>query len=191
MNTIANKKEALPAGLVDTNVEFFVHKNEVFCLYNGKTYSFDEIPAHILEIIRKDMNANKAALRALDSWNIFNLNERIKQYIACRFGAFDNTPDIGPDGRVSKTEYVDCGRRGQCPWEGRLCSSIVVAGGVLKKEEIQVLRLMGAEKVDKEIAHELNLTYDRVCYVKKQIKLKTGVDGKSGLAVLAHKLNLI
>ena len=190
MKNIDNSQK-LPAGLIDSGVEFFVHQNEIYCLHNGATFTFENIPQHIIQLIREDMFQYPKALKALKDWDINDPEAQIKQYIMCRFGGFDNNSDISSDGKILHTEYINCGRRGQCPYEGKLCASIEVKQGVLSRREIAVLKLIGAGKLDKEIADELDISRAAIRNHKDHISQKAGVERKASLAILAHQLNLV
>lgn len=190
MNLI-DKRQQLPPGLVDNAVEFFIHKHEVECLYQGIRYSFNKIPAHIIEVVENDMMANPKALKALADWDITDQNEQIRQYIACRFGGFDYQADISADGLIQPAEYIDCGRRGSCAYEGKLCTSLLLVNGIATRREIEVLKMIGKSFLDKEICDQLNISQDTLRNHKDSLSQKAGVERKPSLAILAHKLNLI
>jgi DNA-binding CsgD family transcriptional regulator len=190
MNLIDNNQH-LPPGLIDNGVEFFLHENEVKCLHKGSVLSFDQFPTEVLETVESDMLANPKAMKALADWNITDQNNQIKQYITCRFGGFDNSPDICTDGNIKPAEYVNCGRRGQCAYEGKLCASIQLENGVLTKREIDVLKLIGLGLLDKEITDLLSIAQDTLRNHKDNISQKAGISRKAALSVLAYRLKLI
>jgi DNA-binding CsgD family transcriptional regulator len=190
MNFI-DHKQTLPPGLMDNSVEFFIYEHEIKCLYKGQVMSFENFPSEVIEIIDNDMAQNPKAMKALLDWDITDDNERMRQYIACRFGGFDNSPDICENGFVQPAEYVDCGRRGSCDYEGKLCSSIILEFGILTRREIDVLREIGRGLLDKEICDILNIAQDTLRCHKDSICLKSGVQRKAGLSILAYKYKLI
>ncbi|MNK53056.1 Oxygen regulatory protein NreC [compost metagenome] len=190
MNLVDNKQQ-LPAGLVDGAIEFFIHQHEIKCLYNGKTYTFENFPAEVLDKVEADFAKNVEAIKALVDWDITDYNEQLRQYIACRFGGFDYTPDITADNEVQTAEYVDCGRRGKCKYEGKLCSSIKVANGILTQRELEVLKLVAIGLLDKEIIEKLFISQDTLRSHKENISVKAGVSRKPQLTALAYQLNLI
>lgn len=190
MNLI-DKNQQLPPGLVGDAVEFFIHQHEVKCQTQGRTYSFDEMPAEILQIIEDDMMASPKALKALADWDITDQNEQMRQYIACRFGGYDYQADISPEGGIQPAEYVDCGRRGKCNYEGKLCTSLQLQHGILTRREIEVLKCIGEGLLDKEICELLHISQDTLRNHKDKISQKSGVERKPSLGILAHKLNLI
>lgn len=188
---LVDHSQHLPAGLIDGSVEFFLYDNEVRALYKGCTYAFKDFPKEILDIVSNDMLANPKAMESLAKWDITDPDAQIRQYIACRFGGFDSNPDITASGEIHHREYFNCGRRGICPYEGKLCATIKVAHGELTKREIEVLRAIGLGKLDKEICDELNICQDTLRSHKDNISVKTGEERKPALGILAHKLNLI
>lgn len=190
MNLI-DKKQQLPPGLVDDAVEFFINDHEVKCLYKGTVYKFADFPQHIMNIVETEMLANPKALKALADWDITDPDEQIRQFIACRFGGFDYRPDIAADGMIQPAEYVDCGRRGTCPYEGKLCTSIQLPNGILTRREIEVLKLIGQCLLDKEICDLLCISQDTLRNHKDSIAQKAGVERKPALGILAHRLNLV
>ncbi len=191
MNLI-DRNQVLPPGLMDDAAEFFIHDNEIWCLYRGNRISFENFPEHILDVLDSDMVSNPKAMKALYDWDITDPDARMRQYVACRFGGFDNTPDICRDGVVQAAEYVDCGRRGgMCDYEGKLCSSIVLEYGILTKKEIEVLRQIGLGLFDKEICDVLNIAQDTLRTHKDHLYQKSGVQRKAGLSILAYKYKLV
>jgi DNA-binding CsgD family transcriptional regulator len=184
-------KQALPPGLMDDSVEFFIYNHEIWCLYRGNKYTFVDFPEEVIETVDADMVSNPKAMKALCDWDITDQDERMRQYIACRFGGFDNSPDICADGNIQPAEYVDCGRRGICDYEGKLCSSIVLPNGTLTKKEIEVLRHIGLGLLDKEICEVLNIAQDTLRSHKDNLCSKSGTQRKAGLSILAYKYKLI
>lgn len=187
--TVPNQK--LPAGLEDSGVEFYVLHNEVRCLHGGRVYRFDEIPQSILDQVEEYMMSKPDAVKALLDWDIKNGDDMLRQFIACRFGGFDTTPDIAPNSSIIEADYFDCGRRGRCKFEGKLCSTVKVANGYLTKQEIRVLQLIAQGKLNKEIAAELHISEETVSSHNQNIQVKTGCYRKPELAILAREKNLI
>jgi len=188
---ISKIKQSLPAGLEDKGVEFYVYNNDIKCLHAGKTYQWSEIPDWILERVAVDMLQNQDALKALVAWDLTGREEMLKQYIICRFGGFDEDPDIDSKGNIDHTEYFDCGRRGSCSHEGKLCATIQVANGYLTKQEVKILRLVAKGKMNKEIADQLSISEDTVSSHNQNIQQKLGVSSKIEMAAFATRKNII
>lgn len=186
---ISKKTSRIPAGLVDKSVEFFWHQNEIKCTYNGKTYVFDEFPQYVIDKVLEDMESDPVALKSLAHWENLDDDGRLRQWIFCRFGAFDMEPDIDKNGNIEYTEYFDCGFRGICKHEGKLCRTIKVDHGVLTKTELEILKHV--ELPDKLIADQLSISIETVSTHWQNIRQKTGKRNKIELAVLANQKGII
>jgi|SRR5690606_18133926 len=191
MTKLNQIKQVIPPGLEDAGVEFYVHSNDIKCLHNGKIYKWGEFPQAIIERIERDMLEHPEAIRALIDWDLIQAEEQMRQYIICRFGGFDNEADISADGKIEYTEYFDCGRRGNCRQEGKLCSTIKAPHGILTKQELAVLKLVAINKMNKEIADILCISEETVSTHNQNIQAKLGVDNKLGMASWAIAKNII
>jgi DNA-binding CsgD family transcriptional regulator len=187
LNTANHSK--LIAGLIDQGVEFFVHANEVKCIHAGQVYSFEQFPEWIIKVIEEDMVKHPEALKALATWENLHQTEYVRQYIYCRFGGLDFDPDIDSNRKLSYAEYFDCGFRGVCKYEGKLCCTIKVSEGHLTKTEIEVLKRVAL--ADKSIADELCISTDTVNSHLQNIRRKTGYSNKVELAIFATKKGII
>ncbi|WP_131535548.1 response regulator transcription factor [Pedobacter nototheniae] len=185
----ATKNSRLIAGLVDKAVEFFVHRNEVYCVHDGRTYVFEEIPRWIIDIVEHDMLKHEDAIKALALWENLADEDYIRQYIICRFGGIDDEPDIDTKGVVHEAEYFDCGLRGTCKHEGKLCTAFKVANGYLTKMELAILKLINLP--DKIIADRLSISTETVSTHQQNIRIKTGLKSKVELAIFAQKKGII
>ena len=180
----------LLAGMVDKGVEFFVHQNEVKCIHDGKVYVYDDFPEWIISLIQDDMIKYPEAIKALASWENLHPSEYTRQYIYCRFGGIDFEPDINAQKEVQYAEYFDCGLRGSCKYEGKLCCAIRTESGQhLTKTEIEVLKRV--DKSYKVIADDMNISIDTVNSHMQNIRKKTGLAGVAELAIYATKKGII
>lgn len=184
-------KQNIPPGLEDKGVEFYVFDNDIKCLHDGIKYSWGEFPESILTLIQEDMIKHPEAIKALVSWDLVQTEEMMRQYIICRFGGFDNEPDIDAHGNIDYTEYFDCGRRGNCAQEGKLCSTIKAPNGHLTKQELKVLKLVASGYMNKEIAAALFIQEDTVSSHNQNIQAKLGVADKLGMSAWAVRKNII
>lgn len=191
MVNLNNLKQHLPPGLEDNGVEFYFFGNVLKCLHQGVRYTWGEFPEWILHKIEEDMLAHPDAMKALVNWDLTQREEMIYQYIICRFGGFDNSADITEAGDIAHTEYFDCGRRGHCAQEGKLCSAIKVGDEHLTKQEINVLKKVTAGKSNKVIAAELHISEETVSSHNQNIQRKLGVASKTEMATWAILKNIV
>lgn len=188
---ISKIKQHLPPGLEDNSVEFYVHENCIKCLHKGVKYSWGEFPEWIIQKIEDDMLVHPDAIKALLAWDIQERDEMIRQYIICRFGGFDGNPDISNSGDIDYVEYFDCGRRGNCSQEGKLCSAIKVGEDYLTRQELNVLKKVASGKSNKVIAAELILSEETISSHNQNIQRKLGVFTKIEMATWAVKRNIV
>jgi len=137
---LVDNSQTIPAGMVDESVEFFLHEDEVYCQTSGHVHSFDNFPKRVIDIMNADMAKYPEKIDCLIDWGLEEEGPQMRQYIACLHGGHDSSADICKDGNVQPSEYVNCGKRGECKYEGKLCNSIVLPNGTLTKSEISVLR---------------------------------------------------
>lgn len=160
----------LPAGLEDNGLEIYIHKGELRVIYNQRTTSFDLLPDNVKDIFTAHMFSNKSAVKSLKKdFSLEDANDMLLQYIKCNFGNFDMIPDADEDGSIYP-ECWDCGKRGTCPGEGKVCSRFKGPNGFLTKRETEILFLMIEGKLDKEIADHFGVTMPTIETQMKNIR---------------------
>lgn len=182
----------LPAGLVDQNYEFFVSPHAPLSAITGGTVRrFEDLSEDVLLVIEKQMRRYPAKLREIGKMGITDRRESIKQFLVCNYGGFDNHADM-VDNRLMPTEYWPCPKRGTCAHEGILCDKFKTdTGEYLNKREIQVLKLIAAGFLDKEIAEQMGgISVHTVTTYTQNIRRKTGLSRKPDLTLYAHQKNL-
>ncbi len=175
--------QLLPAGLIDDSFEIFYHGVDVYVIMNATVTAFSEWPQWLIDLIGSDLAKYRAAVWALDELGLIDHNERIWQYSRCRFGGYDGNPDITPNGDILHTEYWDCGFRCKCPYEGLICSSIKVKNGVLTAREIDIIRLVAEDLLNKEIADVLDMSEKTVPVHLQNIARKIGISNRRGTLI--------
>jgi DNA-binding CsgD family transcriptional regulator len=148
----------LPSGLEDKGLEIYIHNGALRVTYNGKATSFDKLPAPVRDAFASHLAANKSAQKSLrEDFGITDPETMLEQYVKCNFGSFDFVPDRNESGAISP-ECWDCGCRGNCPGEGKVCRLPEGPGGMLAKKETQVYFMVKEGKYDKEIADIMTIT---------------------------------
>jgi DNA-binding NarL/FixJ family response regulator len=181
----------LPAGLEDKGMEIYIHRGELRVIYDSQIISFDHLPESIRDIFSQHMIANKAALKSLKTdFGLSDANDMLMQYIKCNFGNFDGQPDMNEDG-VTISECWDCGQRGTCPGEGKVCSRIAGPNGMLTKRETEILFLLIEGKFDKEIAANFEVTLPTIETQLKYIREKLGCNNRIEVMNFAIRRKLI
>lgn len=178
----------LPAGLIDQNTEMMVVNNDLICLNGGKVVEFEQLPTSVHYAIDLEMVRNGSSNATANLCNSLDAMVVRKQYAKCNFGGMDNNADITIDGTVVH-EYVNCGKRGNCYYEGRVCKHIKVINGYLTPREIVYLKHLNL--LNKEIAEAMNISEETVPSYGKKIHEKTGLQTKAEQMALAYQLGLI
>lgn len=188
MKSLVNQR--IPAGILDDSFELFSQSNKQYCMAEGRRHDYPNFPKWILDIIDIDMIKHPTKVDALKSTGLISHIEIRRWYIHCCFGGWDGNPDY-INGELVHTEYFDCGQRGNCLYEGKICNSIVHQYS-LTQRQIQVVKLLHEGLQDKEIAEELSICTTTVSvHVKKTIK-KLALGNRSDVVRFAsdHKILL-
>ena len=180
----------LPAGITpgDLSVELFAKPNEFgkcYFLHNGQTRSFDEMADKDRSLLQNKLIGDKKAIKYLGKMGI-PANAMLEQYNFCNRGKLDSTPDITQVGKLSK-EYFDCGQRGKCIGEGRVCS---MAG--LTFRERQCLQLAGAGKDYAAIKEDMGFRSTiAVNSLMTKLRMKLDAKSKSELCIRAYEMGIV
>jgi DNA-binding CsgD family transcriptional regulator len=181
----------LPAGLEDNAVEIYLHKGELRIINNGKTSYFELLPEAVHEAFVLHLMANKIALASLKKdFGLSDAQEMLIQYIKCNFGNFDGIPDMDEDGTIYP-ECWDCGRRGSCPAEGKVCNRLQGPNGLLTKRETEIFFLLIDGKSHKMIADIFGTHIQTIETQLKDIREKLGCHSSIEVMNFAMKRKLI
>jgi len=189
MNTANIQK--IHSGITDGNTEFFAHENEFKAFHKGEIIDFKNFPLEILNFIRKLYRKDFKAQKALTAWGITGNKERLKRYGMCMFGGLDNVPDLMSDGTYQSSEYWDCGRRGNCPFEGKICKPVEVKNGILTIKEIEVIQMLSLGDKEAVSAEKLGMAFNTLTNHKTAINNKMGTQSKFQSMMEAMKRNII
>jgi DNA-binding CsgD family transcriptional regulator len=176
----------IPAGLVDENIEFMVENGEVKFTMNGTLHDFLELTVNDLAVVENAFKTDFKAQTGIELIGITDPIERLKKYIFCRWGALNSKADIDHDSDDLDIEYWDCGCR-PCLGDGLICKYPKVKEKRLTRHEMIIIRSIGNERLNKQIAEDLNVSFDTVNKECRTIANKIGCYGKNGIAAFAGK----
>jgi DNA-binding CsgD family transcriptional regulator len=179
----------IPAGLVDTSIEFFMANGELMVIENGITSPFMELTVNAATLLRDELDRNPIALKALEQMGIDNALEQLYQYAKCRYSDLNEVGDL-KDGE-SHPEFWDCGQHGKCFYEGILCVPLRAPFGRLTNREIQIIKLISQDYPDKIIAKKLVLSIHTVRTHIKHIEDKIGAFTKVGVTCYACQNHIV
>ena len=184
-------KQKLPAGLSsdDNNIEIFAEGTGLYALYQGEKMLFKNLPDNILDIFREEMLRNKKAFKTLCEKNHNQPENILSQYVWCNYGGFNIQPDL--ENTILTPEYWDCGKRGKCPYEGKICLCHKEGDAILSKREIEIIKLIASGLADKEIADKLCVSYHTITTHRQNIERKLDARSKVDVAIWAFKNDII
>lgn len=180
----------IQAGVADRGLEIFKQGDRTLATFAGHTYKFQDLPNLVLNLLRADLALNLKAQAALAEWGLEDPMARLEKYAACRFGGVDLFPDITSCGTLTP-DYHDCPSRGTCPFNGQICVKPAGANGEISPRELEVLKLIAQNFMEKEIADLLIITQTCVAKHRKSLFKKIGVSSSIGLTHWAISHNII
>jgi len=151
--------DKLPSGLTPTDhsIEIFADPEnfgKCFWISEGKTNNFWELPLHIIDDLRDELSSDTKALKGLRLMGLSTEAGMLEQYNYCNRGKLDGVPDISTNGKLTK-EYVECGRKGKCAGESKVCSPLLINGSRITFRELECLKLIGIGLTYKRITIEM------------------------------------
>jgi DNA-binding CsgD family transcriptional regulator len=177
----------LPDFLQKINKEFISVNGKLFQI-NCQMIPFEQVDSELKSNLMDKLVDDDDALRGLELLSV-PMENYLEKYVECNFGGFDQEADITNTGDLH-TEFFNCGHRGNCPAEGKLCKAIQVENGYLTAREVQIVRLIGQDKMDKEIADILGFSLNTATTHRQNITRKMGGMTKAGIAAFAVSKNL-
>ncbi len=180
----------LPGYLNNINKEYIGIEGKLF-LVSVKLIPFDEFPASAKLILQNELEADPVAQAALDILGIDDNEKRLEKFGLCRFGGFDDKADYNKDKKRLTPEYYDCGQRGSCPVEGKLCRFVQTENGYLTPREIEFIKLIAQDLADKQIADKLGISESTANTHRRNIQHKIGCNSKVGICRFAVEKRII
>lgn len=170
--------------LVKPHAEFFMYKDEVHTLYKGVVYDWINTPICCKDQLQEIVDSDSRLQASFIEMQISG-DEALRMLARCRFGAFSQQADLA-DGQ-NCPEHFDCGDRGRCRYEGRICNNIMAENGVISQREIQIIKLICADLSDKLIADALGISVNTVITHLVHIREKTCQSTRSGVVAWAAR----
>jgi hypothetical protein len=162
----------LPAGLIDDSAEMYSHNNMLMALRGGVTVpviSCNKLKHPVLDHMMNRPEAHKA----IQQWVGNDVDDQINRYGQCLWGAFNSIPDMDENGNMSDPEFIQCSKKGNCPYEKAVCGCFQQ----LSKAEERILpHVLWADRI---IGATLNVSPLTVTAQIKSIKKKINVETKA------------
>lgn len=173
----------IQAGILDQGTEFFSVGGTLHATHRGQVLHFADLPKGIKNKVRQELKDDPDALEAIKQWGVA---DPLEQFVECRYGGNDSTADLTAGGQL-RPDYHHCGRRGQCPFEGRIC----INKFGISPREMTVLRLIAQGKMQKEIADILQISEVTIAKHRKKLFQKTGAQCSVDLTRIALQNNFL
>lgn len=178
-------------------LEFYIYEQELWCKHDdGRnevvTEHDTEIVQSLLECIREQYPEAYKALEKEYQKSAGNVPYYqyliVRRFCKCNFGRLDTTKiDVEHSGAFN-FEKVECPLRGECRFEGVICSPKF--NTKLSDAELRVMRLIYDGIGKDEIAERLYLSPNTVKNHIKSVYCKLGIHEKSEFIKYANKNNL-
>jgi DNA-binding CsgD family transcriptional regulator len=178
----------LPENLNNINKEFIGIDGELYRV-KVELVHFNEFEAKTKYQLQSLLDEDLLAQVSLDQLQIFDEEKRVHKFGLCRFGGYDDKADITSN--CHNHEYYDCGERGKCIVEGKLCKHVQATNGYLTPREIDVIKLIASDLADKQIADQLNISVNTANQHRVNIQKKIGASSKVGICRFAVEKRII
>lgn len=179
-----NTTSKLPVGLsshfagyeigIDAGIPFIVQED-------GRVF-FKDWPISLLDILREEIDKDPRIEVKMAELGIIKPIEQLRMFAACRFGgAFDDVADIDKDNNLSP-EYPHC-LNVDCKGRNIICKIPAGKFGEMTPRELDIIRLVGEDLADKQIADRLGISPNTVAIHRTNIERKLGCASKVGIAI--------
>lgn len=161
-------------------------------LIEVKFIPFEDWPYKIKGLFEEALKKDIKAQHALTVLGITEKDDRIKKYAYCKNGGFDNKPDFSSE-NIHNPEYFNCELRSNCPAKAQkhLCGCYKATNGTLFPREIEVIKLIAEDLLDKQIADRLNVSVNTISSQRASVLKKIGAESKAGIAAFAIENGII
>ena len=171
-----------------SNVEIFSADGELKAFVAGNIYHWSYFPGWLVSILEEDYKVNPEVDRLLAKRAV-PVADRLRLHVHCKFGGLNHTPDITECGQVHG-EHWNC-QCADCPLEPLYRAKLAVAHGALTQRELEIIKLLAAERSGKMICDELEITESTLNTHKRNIFDKTGFPTTPGVVAWATREGLV
>jgi DNA-binding CsgD family transcriptional regulator len=141
----------------DSNIEIFADPynfGKCYFIQHAEIKPFNFLPWDVLEDLCSELLHDRKAMEGMRAMGYTSEPEMLELYNYCNRGSLDSIADISASGYKTR-EYVDCGRHGKCPGEGKVCTPVVINGSHITYRELECLKLIGEGLPYKRIKIEM------------------------------------
>lgn len=180
----------IPAGLTDNNIEVYLHNNKLNALSNGNSVNYFDLPFLLREPFITELNNDKQAIQCLQNhFKLSTPNKMEHQFVACRYGALDKTPDLS-NGKLQH-DAPCCNKIATCQGFNIVCKVPRGENGTLSRSEFMVAKFVGQGLQDIEIASELNIKVPTVRTHLSRIREKIKVNNRIEVSIWIQSFGIV
>lgn len=177
-------------GLLCASVEVFLHENQLKAFVQGQTYDFQNLPYAYHTIFSEALSKEPETQSILKEWHPDSKVKQLEQFVKCRFGGLDYTPDI-KNMELQDGEYWECPLRGMCKGEGIVCRSVMYNDQILNNKHIKLLKMLATNMTNQSLYEAMGMHEGTFNKFKKELYAILGIQTKQEAACISKDLNLI
>jgi len=171
-------------GIGTTQCESFVKDGNLLHICESEIKHDLDLPSHILNRYQKELDEDKEAQKELGFMGCKTDDQKLIQFIKCRFGGSDSRSDI--TGKKTTPDWWNCGKHGTCEHEFTICKPVFTeTGEKISRCEIAVIKLIAEDLSDQQIAERLFVSIDTIHSHRQHITSKIGCRSKCGIVRFA------
>lgn len=175
----------IPAGIFE-GIELFAQNGKMFAIENGTVMPFDDLPEAIIQEFLWIFSLDRTAQSFIrKEFHVTSENELFTQWLFCKFGSCDGTPDF-IDGAINTDAFNSACKRRKCPGRGKICGCI----SSLKDYEVETLALLISGHTLSTMSSELLRSVDAIKSRIEKLKSKLKCRNVAQLASIITSLGI-
>lgn len=177
--------QQLPAGII-TGIEAFVYNNLKYLNIEGVKVRFHNAPGSIQQVFAKAFMSDNKFKNWIKTIGITTFNEGFEKWFFCKFGAYDNSPDLINE-TLCPDKYNSACTNTKCEMRGIMCGKM---GFALKNYEVETIKELQKGNTCEEAAKTLYISIPGMKSRIQHLKEKTGARNTAHLIALATSLGV-
>lgn len=179
-----NTTSKMPGGLSSHFIgyEIGIDSGNPFIVQDDSKVFFKDWPIDLLNILREEIEKDPRIESIMIGLGLINPIDQLRMFAACRFGgSFDDVADVDQNNNFAP-EFPHC-LNVDCKGRNIICKIPSGKFGELTPRELDIVRLVGEDLADKQIADRLGISPNTVAIHRTNIERKLGCASKVGIAL--------
>lgn len=175
----------IPAGIFE-GIELFAQNGKMFAIDNGTVMPFDDLPESIKKEFWWIFSLDRTAQSFIKKeFHLAGEKEQFTQWLFCKFGSCDGTPDL-LDGTVNYDSFNSACKRTKCSGRGKICGDKYA----LKDYEVETLALLVSGHTLSTMSNDLLRSVDAIKSRIEKLKIKLNCRNVAQLASIITSLGI-